>query len=111
MKKAVLWCALGLTLLAISVSCKNDLLPSRGAAQAVVAPVAVEAAASPHPDSEKNEAADTPARKVWICQSPGAKRYHYDKDCRGLRRCTHTVNETTKDYAERVGLTVCKYEN
>lgn len=49
--------------------------------------------------------------QVWICQSAGAKRYHYDANCRGLKRCTHSISRTTVDYAERVGLTLCKYED
>ncbi len=72
--------------------------------------------ASTNPDAKANSKtstppADTMTDTVYICVSKGAKKYHYDQSCRGLKRCTHTVETTTKKKAEAIGLTVCGYEN
>ena len=51
------------------------------------------------------------SRMVFICQSKGAKRFHYKESCHGLRRCTHKIEKVTRKEAEGYGLTVCKYED
>lgn len=48
---------------------------------------------------------------VWVCQSSGATRYHLDRNCHGLRRCGETIEKTTATAAEKIGLTLCKYED
>ncbi len=45
---------------------------------------------------------------VYICVSKTAKRYHCDRDCRGLNNCTHEVKIVTVKEAEKRGLTPCK---
>lgn len=47
---------------------------------------------------------------VWICKSAGAKRYHLNKGCGGLKKCRHTIKKTTRKEAEAIGLTLCKHE-
>lgn len=48
--------------------------------------------------------------KVWICDSQTATKYHFDKDCNGLQKCTHVIKEVTLDAAKERGLTPCKLE-
>ena len=48
---------------------------------------------------------------VYICKSSGAKRYHLNSDCSGLKRCTHKIEESNVTQAENIGLTLCKYED
>ncbi|GEP52676.1 hypothetical protein FNO01nite_33480 [Flavobacterium noncentrifugens] len=48
---------------------------------------------------------------VYLCKSAGAKCYHLKRDCRGLKRCRHMVEESDKETAENIGLTMCSYEN
>lgn len=38
-------------------------------------------------------------RTVYLCDSPNAKAYHYDRYCDGLQSCTHEVVEATEDEA------------
>lgn len=47
---------------------------------------------------------------VYICVSTSAKKYHFSKSCHGLQRCTHTIKETTKADAVKLGYTVCLIE-
>lgn len=50
--------------------------------------------------------------KVYICDSGGATKYHLDKDCRGLGRCTHNIVLVTKSEAIRKGKELlCGWEN
>ena len=45
---------------------------------------------------------------VYICVSPGAKRYHCDRDCKGLNKCEHTIRKVSVSKARSMGLTPCK---
>jgi hypothetical protein len=47
---------------------------------------------------------------VYICVSPKAKKYHSNKNCSGLRNCTHTIKSVTVNEAKKRGLTACKLE-
>lgn len=47
---------------------------------------------------------------VYVCESTGAKRYHYSLNCRGLKHCTHDIVQKKRKEAERFGLTLCGYE-
>lgn len=49
--------------------------------------------------------------KVYYCDSPNGKRYHQNKQCSGLQKCTHVIRETTLSDASRMGLTQCKLED
>lgn len=48
---------------------------------------------------------------VYICISKDAKKYHFDKYCRGLQKCTHTIEKVTKSDATYKGYTICLYED
>lgn len=48
---------------------------------------------------------------VYICLSKDAPAYHYDYNCRGLRRCTHKIIEVSESDAIRnYGRRLCGYE-
>jgi len=49
--------------------------------------------------------------KVFVCQSPGAKKYHYNENCRGLNACKHTIASMKKKDAEGIGLGLCGWED
>lgn len=53
----------------------------------------------------------TPKTKVYICDSPTAKKYHLRNDCRGLSRCTHTIIEVTLEEAKKRKFELCKFED
>jgi hypothetical protein len=52
--------------------------------------------AKPYPDS------------VYICVSKTGHKYHNDRNCRGLARCTHEIRKVSKDEAIRMGYSACK---
>lgn len=54
---------------------------------------------------------DSSGETVYICKSPGAKKFHFNRNCRGLNRCKHTIEQTTRKAAEGLGLGVCGYEH
>lgn len=47
---------------------------------------------------------------VYICVSPNAKKYHFDKNCRGLQKCTHEIRKVTKEEAMKKSYTACLLE-
>jgi hypothetical protein len=47
---------------------------------------------------------------VYYCDSPTGKKYHQSKQCRGLKKCTHTVKTISLKEAEKMGLTQCQIE-
>lgn len=48
---------------------------------------------------------------VYICDSKGAKKYHLTKDCRGLSNCKHDIIKKSKADAQKLGLTLCGWED
>lgn len=54
--------------------------------------------------SSKNE-------KVYLCDSKNGKKYHYKKNCRGLRACSHKIILVDLFVAKRKGKTICGFEN
>jgi hypothetical protein len=52
----------------------------------------------------------TDSDKVFYCDSPSAARYHQDKGCKGLEKCTHTIREFSIEEAKQKGFTACKLE-
>lgn len=52
----------------------------------------------------------TSSSTVYICESKTAYRYHFSKSCSGLKKCTHTIKQVTKEEASRLGYTACKLE-
>lgn len=49
--------------------------------------------------------------KVYICTGKGSKRYHYDKYCRGLSRCSNHLKTTTLKKAKAMGRSLCGWED
>lgn len=62
-------------------------------------------------DSEKKESAVKSAGSsghVFICTGSSSKRYHSDRDCKGLSRCSGEIEEVSEEEAENMGRTPCK---
>lgn len=53
----------------------------------------------------------TSQSKVYICNSPNAKKYHYNENCRGLNSCKHEIQKVTIKEAQSLGLTLCGWED
>lgn len=51
------------------------------------------------------------AKNVYICVSPYAKKYHYNKLCRGLKNCTHTIKEVSLQEAKDLNYSICGFED
>jgi len=51
------------------------------------------------------------AATVYVCKSSGAKKYHLNQNCHGLKRCKHEVVEMKVKDAEGRGLGLCGYED
>ena len=49
-------------------------------------------------------------KTVYYCDSPNGIKYHFTKECRGLKKCTHTIKKTTEAGAKKLELTVCLIE-
>lgn len=47
---------------------------------------------------------------VYICNSPGAKKYHYTSGCRGLSSCSYKIVKVDIDKAKKDGKILCKWE-
>ena len=50
-------------------------------------------------------------KDVYICDSKGAKKYHFTKTCRGLSACKHEIVKKTLSEAKDLGLTICGWED
>jgi hypothetical protein len=48
---------------------------------------------------------------VYICFSKGAKKYHYNKFCKGLTNCKHTIKKVSLSEAKELGLSLCGWED
>jgi hypothetical protein len=50
--------------------------------------------------------------KVFVCISPDAPVYHFDKYCRGLARCSHQIIITSRTEAiNKYNRRLCGYED
>ncbi|MFD2584937.1 hypothetical protein ACFSR6_20740 [Pedobacter vanadiisoli] len=47
---------------------------------------------------------------VYICNSPGAKKYHNSPKCRGLSNCTYRIISIDIEKAKKDGKTLCGWE-
>ena len=47
---------------------------------------------------------------VYICNSPGAKKYHYNSNCRGLGNCTYRVVSIEIEKAKKDEKKLCGWE-
>lgn len=52
-----------------------------------------------------------PEKSVFICGSTGAKKYHFNENCRGLKSCRSETVKTSLKQAQGYGLTLCGWEN
>lgn len=62
-------------------------------------------------EPEKKESAVKSAYSggnVFICTGESSERYHCDRDCRGLSRCSGEIEEISEEEAEDMGRTPCK---
>jgi len=59
-------------------------------------------------DSFENEST---SENVYICNSSGAKKYHYKKKCRGLSNCKKEIKEVSLERASELGRTLCGWED
>ena len=48
---------------------------------------------------------------VYTCKGKGSKRYHLVKNYRGLKPCTSKIDKVTLKSAEKIGRTICKWED
>lgn len=63
------------------------------------------------PNISDMESGESTATTVYVCNSSGAKKYHYKETCRGLSACKHEIVTMNRDSAENKGLGVCGWEN
>jgi len=52
-----------------------------------------------------------PETKVYICGPTGAKKFHYNENCRGLTSCRYGTTKVSVVQARRLGLTLCGWED
>ncbi len=45
---------------------------------------------------------------VWICGGPNSKRYHSNRNCGGLKKCSKTPSKISLGEARQRGYTPCK---
>lgn len=51
-------------------------------------------------------------KSVYICKSSSAKKYHYTKNCRGLKKCKHETSKVTlTDAKVKYKRTLCGWED
>lgn len=48
---------------------------------------------------------------VFICDSDGGKKYHFNKKCRGLSKCNHQIKEIPLKKAQNIDKTLCGWED
>ena len=60
---------------------------------------------------KKSESGQTDLRyaSVYVCMSPHAKAYHIFRNCKGLSRCRHGVEEMQEADAIDMGRHLCGY--
>jgi len=80
--------------------CKNNDEALPGAAQNLVSSNGV----------ETTLAAAATSEIVYVCESSGAKKYHYNENCHALKRCRNTVAPMKRKEAENIGLGLCGFE-
>ena len=52
----------------------------------------------------------TTKTNVYLCDSSTAKRYHLNKNCKGLKSCQHRIVTLTLEQAKKKGRTLCGWE-
>lgn len=46
---------------------------------------------------------------VYICTGPQSEAYHKSDDCKGLRRCSGTIEKISKEDAKFIGRRACRF--
>lgn len=49
--------------------------------------------------------------EVYICKGPQSKKYHYKKDCKGLKNCSTDIYSVSIGEAKNIGRTLCGWED
>ena len=49
--------------------------------------------------------------EVYICKGPQSKKYHYKKDCRGLKNCSTDIYSVALSDAKDLGRSLCGWED
>ncbi len=49
--------------------------------------------------------------EVYICNSKTSTKYHYKKDCRGIKNCKSKIIKITKQKAKDDERTLCGWED
>jgi len=52
----------------------------------------------------------TEPTSVYLCNSPGAKKYHLNANCRGLSNCSYKIIKVDIEKAKKDGKTLCGWE-
>lgn len=50
-------------------------------------------------------------REVFVCKSRNARRYHLDKNCHALKRCSRDVEQMKEEKAKKIGMSLCGHED
>lgn len=50
-------------------------------------------------------------REVYICKSPNARRYHLDKNCQSLKKCSREIIQMNETQAQKIGMSLCGHED
>lgn len=53
----------------------------------------------------------SPEQKVYICKGKSATKYHLSSSCRGLNRCSTDTYEVTLEEVQKMGRTLCGWED
>jgi hypothetical protein len=47
---------------------------------------------------------------VYICKGKNSERYHFDRNCRGLKNCSTKIYPISIEEARSMGRTLCGWE-
>lgn len=59
-------------------------------------------------ERKKNVPIKNETSSVYICTGETSTKYHCDRDCKGLSRCSGEIEEVSEEEAEGMGRTPCK---
>lgn len=71
-----------------------------------------------HPDTSSSESnaqghllKTADIQKVFICTGNYSKKYHLQKNCKGLNNCKGEIEEVTLEQAKKLRRTLCGWED
>lgn len=50
-------------------------------------------------------------KRVFVCESSQSVKYHYDKNCIGIKKCRYKIVEIYIDSAIKQGKSLCSWEH